>query len=148
MEEPDKQANGVRRRMQETRNRLHRDVGGLVRDARAVVDWRRNVSRHPWLAVGAAAALGFLIVPRRRRPLNLDADALADLARKQRLVVRVEGEKEKPATLGGTLAATVLGIIGRELAAWLRQQATGALAARSEQRHLRERTRYPNSESE
>jgi hypothetical protein len=133
--------------MQETRDQLHRDVGGLVRDARGVVDWRRNVKRYPWLAVGAAAALGYLIVPKRRKPMHLDAETLAELARTKRLVLRLEGETEKPAKVTDTLAATLLAVVGREAAGWLRKQAANFLHAELGRRN-ESRPRFPESESE
>jgi hypothetical protein len=132
--------------MQETRNRLYRDVGGLVRDAREAVDWRRNVKRYPWVAVGAAAALGFLLVPTRRKTLRLDAETLANLARKQNLVVNLERKGEKTATLANSLTATILAIIGREAAGWLRQQITGFVNAEFGRR--RQAPHYSQTESE
>jgi hypothetical protein len=147
MDDPASRANGLRRRMQETRSQLHHDVGGLVRDARGIVDWRRNVKRYPWLAIGAAAALGYFIVPKRRKPTHLDAETLAELARTKRLFLRVEGETEKPAKVTDTVAATVLAIVGREAATWLRRQVTDFVNAEM-RRRSEARPRYPESESE
>ncbi len=146
MEEPANRAEGLRRRMQETRSQLYHDVGGLVRDARGVVDWRRNVKRFPWLALGAAAALGFLVVPKRRRRNHLDAETLAELARQKRLVLRVEGEPTKPG-VADTLAATLLAMAGREASAWFRKQLLGFLGG-ERQPGRDSRQRYYQSESE
>jgi hypothetical protein len=145
MEEHANHAYRLRRRMQETRNRLYRDVGGLVRDARGAVDWRRNVERYPWVAVGAAAALGFFLVPTRRKSLRLNAETLAELARRQNLVVNLERKEDKPATLVNSLAATVLSLVVREAAGWLRGQMMGFVNAEVSRRQT---PRYSETESE
>jgi hypothetical protein len=56
----------IQRRMAQIRRELHEDVRGAVEGAQSLTDWRSQVRNHPWLALGAAAALGYLIVPRRR----------------------------------------------------------------------------------
>jgi hypothetical protein len=53
--------------MAQIRHELHHDVQGAVRGAQALTDWRSMVGSHPWLALGIAAAAGYLIVPKRRR---------------------------------------------------------------------------------
>ena len=54
----------IRRQMAQIRHELHQDVKGVV----AVTDWHRHLRSHPWLILGATAALGYLIVPRRYKP--------------------------------------------------------------------------------
>ena len=56
----------IQRRMAQVRHELHEDVREAVKGAQSLTDWRSQVRNHPWLAVGAAAALGYLIVPKRR----------------------------------------------------------------------------------
>jgi hypothetical protein len=70
----------IRRRMAEIRHDLHQDVQGVVATAEAVTDWRRHLTGHPWLALGAAFAVGYFIVPRRRTPeiTTTVASAIAD----------------------------------------------------------------------
>ena len=154
MDEPDSRANGLRRRMQETRKQLYRDVDTLVRDAEGMIDWRRYVRRYPLFAVGAAAALGYFLVPRRRSAVRLDAETLAELAKTKRLVLRLEGDEPKTASASGTLTATILGIVGREAAGWLRKQfmdivnsETGRQSEESRRRGEESR-RFPDSENE
>jgi hypothetical protein len=57
----------IQRRMAQIRRELHEDVRGAVEGAQSLTDWRSQVRNHPWVALGAAATLGFLIVPRRRQ---------------------------------------------------------------------------------
>jgi hypothetical protein len=56
----------IQRQMAEIRHELHQDVQEAVKGAQSLADWRSQVRRHAWLALGAAAAVGYLIVPRRR----------------------------------------------------------------------------------
>ncbi len=58
----------VRRHMAQIRKELHEDVQGVVKGAEAATDWRRYVRNYPWITVGVAFGLGFLLVPRRQHP--------------------------------------------------------------------------------
>jgi hypothetical protein len=60
--------NDIQRRMAHIRRELHEEVTGAVKGAQSLTDWRSQVKNHPWLALGTAAAVGYIIVPRRRRP--------------------------------------------------------------------------------
>jgi hypothetical protein len=56
----------IQRRMAQVRHELHEEVREAVKGAQSLTDWRSQVRNHPWLALGAAAALGYLLVPKRR----------------------------------------------------------------------------------
>jgi hypothetical protein len=60
--------NDIQRRMAQIRHELHEEVREAVKGAQSLTDWRSQVRNHPWLALGAAAAVGYMIVPKRRRP--------------------------------------------------------------------------------
>jgi hypothetical protein len=49
-------------------------------------DWKHYVKTYPWVCLGAAVALGFLIVPRRARVICPDLATLTELARTGHLV--------------------------------------------------------------
>ena len=53
--------NDLQRQMAQVRHEMHEDVKGAVRGAQSLTDWRRIVASHPWAALGAAAAVGFLV---------------------------------------------------------------------------------------
>jgi hypothetical protein len=55
----------IQRRMAQIRHELHENVREAVKGAQSLTDWRSQVRNHPWLALGTAAALGYLIVPKR-----------------------------------------------------------------------------------
>jgi hypothetical protein len=53
--------------MAQIRRDLHEDVKGVVEGAEAATDWKRFVRNYPWATLGAAMAIGYLIVPRKHR---------------------------------------------------------------------------------
>jgi len=83
-------ADSIRQRMREVRCELGEDVEQFVESARTVTDWHYYYERYPWLCVGAAFALGFVIVPKRMPVINLDADAVLELAKTKQLVIKPE----------------------------------------------------------
>jgi hypothetical protein len=64
---PTAEMNDIQRRMAQIRRELHEEVTGAVKGARSLTDWRSQVRNHPWLALGAVAAVGYMLVPKRRR---------------------------------------------------------------------------------
>lgn len=58
----------IRRQMAEIRSQLHHDMTKVVGEASTATDWRSYVRDQPWLFLGGAFALGYILVPRRQRP--------------------------------------------------------------------------------
>ena len=63
----------IRRQMAQIRHDLHQDVSSVVssvsdvvEEVTEVMDWRSTVARHPYMLVGSAMLVGYLIVPRRK----------------------------------------------------------------------------------
>lgn len=112
----------IQRQMQETRGHLDQDVGTLLHNARLMIDWRRYVRDCPWIAVGAAVAAGFLMVPRRREPVNLDSQALAELVRQNRVVLQINGKPREKEGLADALVSMALSGATRAGIAWLSRQ--------------------------
>lgn len=83
----DPTADDIRARMAAVREHLDHDVEGIVEGAGRLTDWRNYVQAFPWGSMAAAAALGYLAVPRRLEIVSPDAETLEKLARKNRLVV-------------------------------------------------------------
>lgn len=75
----------IRHRMEEVRCNLDEDVQEIVEGAREMGKWRTYVQSYPWLSVGAALAVGYLIVP-RVSGMQPDAQTLAELAKQSRLL--------------------------------------------------------------
>jgi len=100
------QAEDVQREMREVRQELREDVQELVVNAHQMGDWTVYVRAYPWLCVGAAMAAGFFLVPQRSVIVKPDAEGLIELARRNKLVVKMEQtppQKKK----GGLLAQLV-----------------------------------------
>jgi hypothetical protein len=64
----------IRWQMAQIRHDLHQDVAsvvsgvsGVVEEVTEVMDWRSVLRNHPFIATGAALAVGYLIVPRRAK---------------------------------------------------------------------------------
>ena len=55
----------VRIRMQKIRCEIDHDLEDVSASAHRMVDWKHYVRTYPWVCLGTAAALGFLIVPKR-----------------------------------------------------------------------------------
>lgn len=73
----------IQQQMHQVRKRAGVDVHDLVENARALTDWRRYWRRHPWAWCGAAAVLGYCLVPSRRFE-DSDSQRLADLLQASR----------------------------------------------------------------
>ncbi len=103
----------ARARMQQIRGDIDRDLEEMVESARSMVDWRHYVKTYPWVCLGTAVALGFLLVPKRSTALRPDLATLTELARTGQLVV-------KPAAMRGVfdaLLATAANIAVRQATA-------------------------------
>ena len=71
----------VQAQMQQLRYDIDGGMQDMAANARRVVDWKHYVSTYPWVCLGAAAALGFLIVPKRSRTNCPDSAVLTEPAR-------------------------------------------------------------------
>ncbi len=65
-------------RMAVIRRELHTNVRESVAGAEAVVDWGRYTWTYPWIALGAAAAVGILVYTSGRQKVAADTGTLAD----------------------------------------------------------------------
>lgn len=118
-------ADAVRARMQQIRCEIDQDLKEMTASARSMVDWKHYVKTHPWVCLGTAAALGFLIVPKRSTAIHPDLAALTELARSGRLVA-----EPAPAAARGfvdALLATVASIAVRKAIGLLGQSAAQLL---------------------
>jgi len=77
----------IRRQMAQIRHDLHQDVTSVVSSVSEVVsevsgvmDWRSVLRGHPFLLVGAALGAGYLIVPRRKKVVELSQNHFASTA--------------------------------------------------------------------
>ena len=91
----DSSADDICRRMEAVRRTAGEEVETIVQSAKTLSDWRYYVKNHPYLLAGAAAGLGFLLIPRKKSasaPAADDAKELIELLKKHHVRgVTVEG---------------------------------------------------------
>lgn len=102
----DTRAAEIRERMAQVRCDMGADVQQIVDSARTMTDWRYYVEQYPWLCLGAAAALGYLAVPNRVHMLRPDAQSLAELAKRDKIIVKASPQA-RPNGYGSMLAGMV-----------------------------------------
>jgi hypothetical protein len=94
-------ADALQRQMQQVRAEMREDVQVMVASARDMTDWTYYVRTYPWICVGAAAAIGYLVVPAKREPpIKPDPKDLLELAKQQKIVVKVEERQPGPGLFG------------------------------------------------
>src|SRR5207245_5945105 len=101
------EAEELQRRMQEVRMNLGVEMHDLVENARTIADWRHYWRTHPWACCGAAAAIGFLVVPSRRSE-PYDARSVAELA--NMYDAKLKGIPGSRKGLAGQLAGMAIGV--------------------------------------
>lgn len=109
------EAEEIQRQMARIRCDLNQEVGEIVQSARVMSDWQYYVRTYPWICVGAAVALGYLVVPQRLEVFSPDAKTLAKLAEQNRLLVKPEPEVHKRGGMVGSLFSLVAGMFVRGL---------------------------------
>lgn len=73
--------------MQAIRYGLRPEVDEIVESARTLMTWQHYVKHYPWASLGVAAAVGYMVVPRKLKISSPDVETLKQLARENRLVV-------------------------------------------------------------
>ena len=95
--------------MAQIRHELHEDVQGVVKGAEAATDWRRYVKNYPWVTLGLAFGIGYLIVPKRQQ--SQLAGPVHFAAGDSRGAVTYEAPKApQPEKKGKGIFKTVLGL--------------------------------------
>ena len=88
-------AEQIQRRMEAVRCHLIDDADHVAQSARQMVDWQEYVRRYPWTSVGVAAAIGYLVVPKRVEIISPDLNTLLELAKNNKLVVEANPAPQK-----------------------------------------------------
>ena len=97
------EAEEIQRQMREVRSELRDDVQEIVASARVMADWHYYVRTYPWICLGAAAALGYMLVPSRVHVVRPDSRELADLVRQHQVAVKAELKPKPTVGLLGSL---------------------------------------------
>jgi hypothetical protein len=134
----DDQADEVRRRMSSLRSDLEGDVQNvtdsaraIAENARAMADWRYVVRRFPYATAGLAAAVGFLVVPKRSEVIVPDPETLAKMAQLNQVWVKTGKPQpiDKQAGWMAGLLALAASTAGRFALNWATAQVKTSLAA-------------------
>jgi hypothetical protein len=102
-------AEAIQQQMRQVRAEMREDVQVMVENARDMSDWTWYVRTYPWVFVGAAAAVGFLVIPSRSSQMKPDTKDLLELAKREKIVVKVEDPKSAGPSLLGTLLRMAAG---------------------------------------
>ena len=98
-------------RMAMIRRDLHTNVSESVAGAEAVIDWGRYTWTYPWIALGAAAAAGWLIYTGGHRKVTADAASLADGAKAGEPVAGAGATGREPSRIGPDLLLAAWGFL-------------------------------------
>ncbi len=103
----EQEAKEVQARMAALRERMTRSGERAATRARRWTDWRYYVKRFPLATVGIAAGVGYLLVPKRPQVVAPDADQIAEMVRREQLVVSPGPKRASSKSIAGS----VLGIV-------------------------------------
>lgn len=105
----------IQREMARIRVELHQNMEGVVAGAEAATNWHRYVKLYPWASLGAAFAVGYLLVPRKRRSATRTGRAAAHAVVDEVREALAEGKSapiaEKPKKKAG-IVGTLFGFVG------------------------------------
>ncbi len=82
---PDDSADAIRKRMAELRRELTCDARNVGRGARALANPLYYVRHFPWASAAVAAAIGYMLVPKKKQVINPDPEMLAELVRTRQI---------------------------------------------------------------
>ena len=86
----------IRRRMAEIRHKLHQDVSEVVGSAGRAFEWQAYVRDYPWLVLGAAFGLGYLIVPHAAKSKGAAASSQVEPTQTVRAIRGDTGDVSTP----------------------------------------------------
>jgi len=123
---PESRAEQLRQEMRCIRRGLGENVEELVVQAERLMDWRYYVHRYPWASIGAAAFLGFFLVPGRSVVLPADEQTISKLLENLPAAARPT-EKKKQSLIGGLITMGA-GLLGRAALGYATQQVQRMMA--------------------
>jgi hypothetical protein len=130
----------LQQQMRQVRREMKADVQEIVENAQVLTDWRHYVRTYPWLCVGAAAGIGFFLVPSRRIVLQPDPAALAEVLREHPLTVQAPTQKTSLLRMAAGMVMPMIvqgasAFLQGQLDQFLRAQHNGAQHQPAPQRH-------------
>lgn len=89
--------------MHGVRSRIEADVDQFRESTRKLTDWKSYIRAFPLTVSALGLAAGYMLVPHRKHIVSPDADTIARLAKRNKLVVQSNPKPEDRASLGGIL---------------------------------------------
>ena len=115
-------AERIQRRMHDLRGQLDNDLEEVVDSAMEFTDWRTYVESYPWVCVGVAAAIGYLVVPSRVELESPDVDTLLQLSKQNKLVVEANPSPRTQEGIASTALRFMLHAAGKSALSYLGQK--------------------------
>lgn len=114
----------IRLRMQNLRTDLHRDVREVVISTREMTDWKTYVRRYPWVCIGLAAGIGYLVVPSKvhKEYVQPTDKQVMKLAKEDRLHINTEPIGRPKASIVTTALTFLVSAAVRSAVAYAGQQ--------------------------
>jgi hypothetical protein len=119
--------------MGELRRELTIDVRDVGRSARAMTNPSFYVRKFPWVTLAAAAAVGYLLIPKKRQVVYPDAEMLAEMVRKKQVRLDTSQTAKESKGMLETLAVMGLSWAARAGLNYVAQQVTKSAAKKAEQ---------------
>lgn len=108
--------------MEEIRGQLNQSVDSALTSARRATQWRHYVRKYPWACLGVAAAMGYVVVPRRLEVRQPDVDTLLKLAERKKLVVQANPPEKKQRGMGQQLFRLAANVAMRAAMGYMTRQ--------------------------
>jgi hypothetical protein len=105
---PDDSADAIRRRMAELRRELTSDVRDVTRSAKEMGNPMYYIRRYPLASAAAAAVIGYLLVPKKKKVIAPGPEMLAELVRNQQ--IKIDTSKVSGETQGMLKSLVVMGL--------------------------------------
>ena len=105
---PDESAESIRKRMAELRRELTSGVRYVSRSARQMTNPVYYVRRFPWASAAVAAAIGYLLVPKKKHVIKPDPEMLAELVRNRQ--IKLDTAKAATDSQGVLKSLVVMGL--------------------------------------
>ncbi|QDU49230.1 hypothetical protein Pan110_15490 [Gimesia panareensis] len=126
---PDNRADQICHSMERLREELDEDVHQIKRRASSLTDWQYYIRNYPWLSIGGAALIGYLLVPRKLEIQSPDVETLEKLARKNRLVVKNQPRQQSSKSGLQSAASFLTGLVVKAAAAQLMHHLAGGFSS-------------------
>jgi len=131
------QAEQLQQEMRQVRAELRDDVQEMVDTARLLREWQAYVRSYPWVCLGAAAVVGYFVVPSRMMVIRPDAASLLELAKQKKLTVKMDQFSQKPSLVrsllgmaAGTLMQAGVALVTKQVNEYLAHSQGAALPRR------------------